>query len=306
MFARSSPLRINAWASDSDLSESYLTIVERYWRPLAHALANLAASKGRTLVVGLTGLQGCGKSTAASAISELLANETTLRSLVVSLDDLYLTRAERAELAHRVHPLLATRGPPGTHDLDLGLDLIERLRFGAGTATPVPRFDKARDERVPITEWSRFTGPADVLLIEGWCLGLPAEHPDSLARPVNKLETEDDAAGVWRNYCNRQLAGPYQDFFAQLDCVVALCPPSFDHIRRWRLAQERQLRRLRGSDLGMDDQQVERFIMHFERLSRHALGAYGAIADAIYFLDPLQHVRHVALNARSALAVGHI
>ena len=63
--------------------------------------------------VGLSGGQGTGKSTLARLIASAGGQED-LRVLVLALDDYYVPRARRLELARRVHPLFGTRGPPGS------------------------------------------------------------------------------------------------------------------------------------------------------------------------------------------------
>ena len=69
--------------------------------------------------MGLSGCQGSGKSTLVKAIAHVLEDVHHVNAVVLSLDDFYLTKAERELLARTVHPLFATRGVPGTHDLDL-------------------------------------------------------------------------------------------------------------------------------------------------------------------------------------------
>ncbi|MBM4200974.1 MAG: hypothetical protein FJ189_06780, partial [Gammaproteobacteria bacterium] len=99
------------------------------------------------LAVGISGAQGSGKSTLARLIALILSRACGFRVARLSIDDLYKTRAERRELARTVHPLLLTRGVPGTHDTELGLDVIDALRRATERqATLLPRFDKATDE----------------------------------------------------------------------------------------------------------------------------------------------------------------
>ena len=80
-------------------------------------------------VVGICGAQGSGKSTLVAALAERLAEEG-IAAATLSLDDLYFTRAERLRLASEVHPLFATRGVPGTHDIALGLGVLDALARG--------------------------------------------------------------------------------------------------------------------------------------------------------------------------------
>ncbi len=37
--------------------------------------------------------------------------------MLLSIDDYYLSKIERLRISQKVHPLLITRGVPGTHDI---------------------------------------------------------------------------------------------------------------------------------------------------------------------------------------------
>ncbi len=232
------------------------------------------------LIIGLCGAQGSGKSTVAEALAERIPN-----TVVLSLDDLYLTKAERETLAHDVHPLLATRGVPGTHDVALGEAVLNALR--AGKPVALPRFDKGRDDRVPAEAWPHVAG-ARLIVFEGWCVGAVAQADAALTRPVNALEADEDADGVWRRYVNAALRERYPPLFA-LDALVLLAAPGFDVVRAWRTQQEHQLAAdiASGKRTGqaMSDDQVVRFIQFYQRLTQHILTEMPARADLTVRLD---------------------
>lgn len=251
------------------LPESFAASVEAICVPLAERIA--AGPPGQ--VVGVCGSQASGKSTITAVVRRLL-EQKGLKVALFSLDDLYLTHAERQALARDVHPLFATRGVPGTHDVGLGETLIDSLLRAGETA--VPAFDKAADDRRPRVDWPRFQGPADVVLFEGWCVGARPQAEAELVAPINDLERERDPGGVWRREVNAALAGPYQRLFGRLSSLVLLAAPSFEVVLGWRLEQEHKLRdRLdrEGGDASrvMSDAAVETFIRHYERLTRHIL-----------------------------------
>src|SRR5690606_18641991 len=151
------------------------------------------ALASRARVYGVTGLQGTGKSTLAAQMAALAA-ERGHAVAVLSVDDVYLDHDERVRLAREVHPLLATRGPPGTHDVALACCTLDALR--AGEPVALPRFDKLADRRLPEADWPR-AGPVDLVLFEGWFLGTPAEPDSALAEPLNALERDEDPDGRW-------------------------------------------------------------------------------------------------------------
>lgn len=253
---------------------------EILWRPLAMRLAAVAGVRGGTLVGGLCGPQGSGKSTGAEILWGLLA-EAGVSSAVLSLDDLYLPRAERARLATDLHPLFAVRGPPGTHDVGLGLAVLDALAR-SGPAR-LPRFDKARDDRVGPADWPVAEAPVQVVLFEGWCVGALPQPAEALATPVNALEAGEDKDGVWRGAVNDALAGAYQALFSRIDILILLRPPSFDVVARWRREQEHKLRERTSG--GMTDAEVARFVLHYERLSRWIDREMSARADVVVQLD---------------------
>lgn len=243
-------------------------------------LALWGRDPGKPLVLGLCGAQGSGKSTLAARIVERF-EARGIPAASLSLDDLYLPRADRQALAERVHPLLRTRGVPGTHDVARGLSLFAAL--DRGEALDLPRFDKARDDREARPE--RHGPGVRLLVFEGWCVGARAEPEAALAQPINALEAGSDADGRWRRYANRALAGAYQTLFARIDLLVLLAAPGFESVERWRIQQERQLRDTgRPGDRIMSDDQVRDFIRHYERLTRHMLAEMPARADIVAWL----------------------
>lgn len=237
------------------------------------------------LVLGLCGAQGSGKSTIAARLAARFE-----RSAILSLDDLYLTRAGRLRLAREVHPLFATRGVPGTHDVALGLATIAAVRRGEAVA--LPRFDKAIDDRAPVAGWPCAPRDCALLIFEGWCVGARPQAPVDLAAPVNALEAREDADGVWRRYVNAALASDYAALFAPLDLLALLVPPDWPTVLRWRTEQEAALRRTRGAGAGvMDDTALVRFVSHYERLTRHIWREMPARADLCLHLAPDRSLR---------------
>lgn len=230
--------------------------------------------------MGLCGAQGAGKSTIAAATVRLL-QEQGRRAVALSLDDFYLSRSARAWLAEKAHPLLATRGPPGTHDVALACAVLDGL--GGPGVTPLPAFDKARDERAPKSSWRAFEGPAEVVIFEGWCVGALPQPKAALLTPANALEAEEDPDGLWRAYVNRELSGSYQALWERLDALVLLQAPGFEVVRAWRAEQEAALRARTGS--GMADAEIDRFVAHYERLTRWILLEMPARADWVVRLD---------------------
>ncbi len=251
--------------------------------------------RDRPLVVGICGAQGSGKSTVARELKERLEGKGDTVALL-SLDDLYLGRAARAKLAAEVHPLFVTRGVPGTHDVALGLRLFAAMK--AGEAVRLPRFDKASDEPLPISDWPEVSAPS-VILFEGWCIGARPQKDAELEPPVNALEDDEDPDAIWRTHVNDALKGPYAALFGQLDRLILLVAPGFEVVRTWRAQQERSLhRRLRqkgreGARV-MSDAELDRFMQHYQRLTGHILRDMPGRADLVIRLDDKRRPIHVS------------
>jgi D-glycerate 3-kinase len=282
---------IDAFLARESLPESYRDVIREQLVPLGDQLGATARERAATasgpLLVGVCGAQGSGKSTLVAALGAQLQADG-VRAAALSLDDLYLTRAERQVLARDVHPLLATRGVPGTHDVELGRAVFARLaRHGA---TALPSFDKAVDDRRAPADWPSVEGPLQVILFEGWCVGAVPQDAAALASPINALERDEDPAGVWRGYVNAALAQRYRALFDAIDTLVLLRAPSFEVVFEWRREQERKLaQRIAATGARatavMDATQLARFIAHYERLTRHILEEMPARAAVLFELD---------------------
>lgn len=239
-----------------------------------------AGPKDRPPLIAVVGAQGSGKTTLARAAAD------RFWAAQISLDDVYLTLAERRALARSVHPLLVTRGPPGTHDLVLLRDVIDRLSAARpGDETLIPAFDKRADDRALADRWRRFPGRPSAILIDGWCLGATPQDEAALAEPINALEREQDRDGRWRRWIDGQVAGPYAELATRFDAVLFLKAPSFDVVLDWRSQQEADLLDLAPESLPASERErIARFIQHFERLTRHML-AGGVRASLTVQLD---------------------
>lgn len=265
------------------------------YRPIFAAMDVWRRERKDLLVVGVNGSQGSGKTTLARFAERLLPHLFGWRVCVLSIDDVYLTLAQRRELAQRVHPLLATRGVPGTHDVALGVKVLRRLRQASpGMEVALPRFDKALDDRAPHQDWEAFRGKPDVVLFEGWCVGVPPQDTAQLDPPINDLERWEDADGVWRRGVNAQLAGPYREWFGHIHRMIFMQVPGFEQVRRWRRLQEEKLAARRPGATGlMDEAALQRFLMHYERLTRHALEVLPESADLVARLDAGHRITEV-------------
>jgi D-glycerate 3-kinase len=246
----------------------------------------------RPPVLAIAGAQGTGKSTLAAHLAVWLELQGS-RAAVLGIDDLYLPKAARIHLAGRVHPLLRTRGVPGTHDIALGERLLTALCEPDAQVLRMPRFDKGTDDRLTSEQWGEQALPVQLVIVEGWCLALPPQPDAALVQPVNRLEAEEDPDCVWRRFVNTQLATVYAAWFARFDRVLALLPPDPSAVLRWRTEQEQALPVAQR----MDASALRRFVAHYERLTRHAISEWPQRADWCVRLAPDHRIAHVTARA---------
>jgi D-glycerate 3-kinase len=230
---------------------------------------------------GIAGLQGTGKSTLSAQMAALAAKRG-INVSVLSIDDFYLGHAARQELGLRVHPLCATRGVPGTHDVALACEVIDALRNWRPVA--LPQFDKISDDCLPRSQWP-VVQQADLVILEGWFLKVPAQTDAELLEPINPLERDEDPEGIWRHWSNAALALAYAPLWSRLDRLMLLQGPGFEIVPHWRWQQEQTLQSAHPQRQAMTREQVERFVQFFERDSRQAMQKLPAIADRTIRLD---------------------
>lgn len=237
------------------------------WQLISSALAPMIVEQ-ELRVVGICGSQGSGKSTLAEYLASAIS-ALGVSAVAVSLDDFYLTHAQRSQLAETVHPLLQTRGVPGTHDVGLLLQTLQKIsnkdpsQANNGPMQPVkmglPSFNKGIDDREGFSHVR-----ASVLVLEGWCLGVQPQSEQLLDEAINPLEEVEDHAGIWRSWVNRQIQQDYADLWTHVDYWLQLRAPSFDQVQQWRGEQEARLPQAQR----MSREQLNRFIEHYERLTR--------------------------------------
>lgn len=292
MIAPGRELALKEMLARHRLPDAYLETAQYWFDPLAKQLAGQCQKNaGRPLLIGINGSQGSGKSTLSEYLRLVLQWDWGLRVVVLSLDDLYHTRSRRALLARQIHPLLATRGVPGTHDMELAEATLQKLLQPAVAAeVRIPRFDKATDDRKPEAEWDKVITPVDAVILEGWCLGIPPQQEADLLQPVNELEAREDQQGIWRHYVNQAIAYDYLPLYQQVQQWLMLRAPSFDCVFNWRMEQEKKLVPKTNSEGVMDAGQVERFIQHFQRLTEHGLKVLPPLVHHLFQLDSQRNI----------------
>jgi D-glycerate 3-kinase len=224
---------------------------------LATQIAQLRQNAGRPIIQGILGGQGTGKTTLALNLISIL-EQMGYSTVTLSLDDLYKTYNERLALQQQ-DPRLIWRGPPGTHNIDLGLNVLNAVLANQSPIS-IPRFDKslhcgAGDRTAPDT----YTN-IDILLFEGWFVGARPIDPLKFEAPVPPIINAADRA--FARDMNQQLAD-YLPLWEKLDSLIVLYPQDYRYSIKWRKEAEHEM--IASGRPGMTDIQVEEFVSYFWR-----------------------------------------
>jgi D-glycerate 3-kinase len=226
------------------------------YQELALQLIQNRQKLGRPLIQGIVGGQGTGKTTLAKALISILA-ESGYRTATLSLDDLYKTYCDRMAL-QQSDPRLIWRGPPGTHDVDLGLTALDAIR--TSNSVTIPRFDKSAHQGAGDRTTPEIVTNIDILLFEGWFVGVrPIESAafDTAPPPIITAEHKTFARDI-----NQQLSN-YLPLWERLDSLIVLYPQDYRYSLQWRKQAEHDM--IATGLPGMTDIQIEEFVNYFWR-----------------------------------------
>ena len=253
-------------------------------------------NKKKPLIVGLAGGQGTGKTTITSIITIILKKYFKLNIFKISIDDFYKTRKQRTLLSKNKHPLLMTRGVPGTHDANIMLNFFKKIKVKKFKSLKLPKFNKAIDDRCKQSLWYKIKSKPDVIILEGWCVGARSQNFRELRKPINSLEKIHDQNFKWRQYVNYQLKTKYKKLFNQLDCLLFLKAKNFSLLRRWRLKQEKKLwlKSKNGKSLKiMNKDEVKNFMDTYQRITQQMFKDMPKYSSIIMNLNSSHQIKNI-------------
>ena len=237
----------------------------------------------------ISGPQGSGKTTIAKLLKVVVEKIYKKKVMLLSIDDYYLSKRKRIELSKKVHPLLVTRGVPGTHNIKKLKDHINQFiksRYPIKTLT----FDKLADD---VSKKRRIIKNADILLLEGWCCGSKPMTFKYLYKDINDLERKLDKNNKWRKYYNTFLKKEYSEIFSMFNKKIFIKPPSFTHVLKWRYNQEKQNSLNTNKKKFMSKQELIYFIQHYEKLTKWMTKTMPATASIVVKLNKKQKIEKV-------------
>lgn len=286
--------------TELNIDQSLSAYLPSFYIPFAAKLRDNKSSQHATLIVGINGAQGSGKSTLSRLLADVLQHGFNLNTVILSIDDLYKTRKQRQKIAVELHPLFKTRGVPGTHDTRLGIEVIEKIKnLKENEILAYPVFDKGNDDRAPANKWPHCKGAVDILIFEGWCVGAHAQTEQALLTDTNQLEATEDSQHVWRGIVNKQLETEYKKLFSLLDYLVFIQIPSFHCVMKWRGLQEQKLvsKQPHEKHLMATTAALKRFIDHYERLTLFQLADLPSKADMVITLGVDHQIKQTRLSS---------
>ncbi len=265
--------------------------LKNFYLPFCNNLFKLFKLKNRTLIIGLSGSQGSGKSTISQILKIILQTHYKLNVTCFSIDDFYKTLKERKKMSKTVHPLFLTRGVPGTHDSKMLLNTIKILKKKKFKTIKIPKFDKSIDDRFKIRYWQKIKKKPDIIIFEGWCVGAKPQPYKELVKPINILEKKEDTKLTWRKKVNNELNTNYKKIYSLIDKKIYLKVPNFKYVLKWRLLQEKKLR-LKSKKKGMSDKQIKRFVMFYERVTKNMTKNYKK-NDYVIIIDKSHKIKSI-------------
>ena len=262
---------------------------------------NKKSDKKKPYFVGLAGGQGTGKTTTSSLLKIILTKYFKLKVFKISIDDFYKTRKERISLSKRIHPMLLTRGVPGTHDIDMMLNFFKNVKSKKFKRLKLPTFNKAIDDRYNKKYWYDLKEKPDVIIFEGWCVGAKPERNNTLNKTINLMEKNKDKKKTWRKYVNHQLKSKYQKLYSKLNCLIYLKAKNFSLLQKWRLKQERKLlvKSKKNSKLKiMKKDDVLSFMQTYQRVTQNMFKNMPQYASIIINLNSNHQIKSAVYKSK--------
>lgn len=250
--------KVNQTAQQLGLSKTdTIFLLWRIWLPLSIQISRKKKKLKRAFIQGILGGQGTGKTT-LSILLQLILKQLGHTTINLSLDDLYKTYHERQELKQRDRRLI-WRGPPGTHDVDLGIKILDQLRDPhPSQPVAISRFDKSLNNGEGDRIDPEIIEQADIVLFEGWFVGVrPLNNVQKIVwpDPINTPEAQQFAKD------SNEALKAYLPLWERLDSLIVLNPVDYRLSKQWRKVAERKM--IASGKTGMSDQQIDKFVDYF-------------------------------------------
>ena len=272
--------------------------LKKIYIPISFWINNKCKKKGRTLILGLSGSQGSGKTTVSGILQIILKKFFKKNIYIISIDDFYKTLRDRNRMSQQKHSLFKTRGVPGTHDINLIKNFFISVKRKKFKKIKLPKFNKSIDDRSKKNYWHNINKRPEIIILEGWCVGAKPQIISSLRKPVNILERHEDKDLIWRKYANEKLKKEYKEVFAMIDYFIFMKVPNFKIVFKWRLLQESKLRKkLHYKKKIMTYSAIKRFIMFYQRITLQMMKDLSKSASIVLSLKKNHEIKRVLFRS---------
>ena len=275
-----------------------ITILKKFYIPMSFWIERKYKKKGKTLFLGVSGGQGSGKTTVTGILKIILKKFFKRQIHVSSIDDFYKTLEERNKMSNKIHSLFKTRGVPGTHDINLVKKFFNFIKKEKFRKIKLPKFEKARDDRLKKKYWYSVKKKPEIVILEGWCVGAKPQTNSLIRKPINILEKYEDRDLIWRKYVNEKLKKEYKKLFAMIDYLIFMKVPNFNMVFKWRLLQENKLRKksyLRTKVMSYNE--IKRFIMFYQRITLQMIKDLSKSASVVMLLKKNHEIKKVLFRS---------
>jgi len=272
--------------------------LKKIYIPISFWINNKCKKKGRTLILGLSGSQGSGKTMVTGILQIILKKFFKKNIYIISIDDFYKTLRDRNRMSQQKHSLFKTRGVPGTHDINLIKNFFISVKRKKFQKIKLPKFNKSIDDRSKKNYWHNINKRPEIIILEGWCVGAKPQIISSLRKPVNILERHEDKDLIWRKYANEKLKKEYKEVFAMIDYFIFMKVPNFKIVFKWRLLQESKLRKkLHYKKKIMTYSAIKRFIMFYQRITLQMMKDLSKSASIVLLLKKNHEIKRVLFRS---------
>lgn len=272
--------------------------LKKIYIPISFWINNKCKKKGRTLILGLSGSQGSGKTMVTGILQIILKKFFKKNIYIISIDDFYKTLRDRNRMSQQKHSLFKTRGVPGTHDINLIKNFFISVKRKKFKKIKLPKFNKSIDDRLKKNYWHNINKRPEIIILEGWCVGAKPQIISSLRKPVNILERHEDKDLIWRKYANEKLKKEYKEVFAMIDYFIFMKVPNFKIVFKWRLLQENKLRKkLHYKKKIMTYSVIKRFIMFYQRITLQMMKDLSKSASIVLLLKKNHEIKRVLFRS---------
>ena len=280
-----------------DKSKKIVSLKKDYI-PMSFWIEKKYKEKGKTLFLGLSGGQGSGKTTVTAILKIILEKFFKRKVYAISIDDFYKTLKERDQMSRTIHPLFKTRGVPGTHDINLIRKLFNFIKRRKFKKFKLPKFDKSIDDRLKKKYWTSIKKRPEIIILEGWCVGAKPQSNFLIKNPINILEKKEDKSSTWRNYVNKKLKNEYKKIFEMIDHLIFIKVPNFKMVLKWRLLQERKLKKKSYLNKKiMSHTQIKRFVMFYERITLQMIKDLNKCASMVISLKKNHEIKKILFKS---------